>query len=177
MKWKTDIDNFENLTVEDAKFLFSQAEKKLDDTIKVSESITNRSYSIITLLVGILSATSGIFLKSIIENGIKYYQSILTIVAILYLIGCLFLLIWNISATKYWTLGSEPQHLCKNVFFTDQVPANLRTIFLIINEVENYQERIEVNLEKNRTRFILLRNVIRAMFGLPFLLFIVSLFL
>jgi hypothetical protein len=87
--------------------------------------------------VGILTATSGIFLKSIIENGIKHYQSILTIVAIAYLIVCLFLLIWNNSATKYWTLGSEPPHLCRNIFFTDEVPKHSRTIYLYINAIEN----------------------------------------
>jgi len=175
MKWKTDIVKFENITVEDVKFLFSQAEKKLDDTIKVSEAITTRSYTIITLLVGILSATTAILLKSLIDNGVKNYQSVLIITAIVYLIICLLFLIWNISATKYWTLGSEPQYLCRNIFFTDEIPKELRTVYLYMNEIEFYQERIEINLEKNRTRFVMLRNVIRAMFSLPFFILIVFL--
>lgn len=177
MKWKTDIEKFENLTLEDVKFLFSQAEKKLDDTIKVSEAITTRSYTIITLLVGILTATTGILLKSLIENGVRYYQSILLMAAIVYLISCLLLLIWNISATKYWTLGSEPKYLSRNIFFTDEIAKELRTIYLYMNEIEFYQERIEINLEKNHTRFIILRNVIRAMFILPFFILITYLFL
>lgn len=175
MKWKTDIENFENVSIDDVKFLFSQAEKKLDDTIKVSEAITSRSYTIITLLAGILTATTGILLKGLIENKIKSYQSILTITALIYLITCLLFLIWNISATKYWTLGSEPQHLCKNIFFTNEIQKELRTIYLYINEIEFYQERIEINLEKNRTRLVVLRNVIRAVFCLPFFILIIYL--
>lgn len=177
MRWVTDIENFENITVEDAKFLFSQAEKKLDDTIKVSDTITARSYSIITVLVGILTAVSGVFLKSVLEKGINRSELILESVGVIYLIGCLLFLIWNVSATKYWTLGSEPQHLCRNKFFEDDLPKNLISVYLYINEIENYQERITVNLEKNRNRFLILRNVLVALYLLPFILATLYLFL
>lgn len=177
MRWSTDIQNFDNVSIDDAKFIFSQAEKRLDDTVKVSDAITSRSYTIITLLVGILSAISSLFLKNLIERGFLYYQTTLTLVSVIYLTGCLSLLIWNISATQYWTLGSDPKLLAQDIFFKDGVTEKLRSVYLYVNEIENYQERIEINLQKNRTRFVTLRNVIRTMFLLPFLLIIVNLFL
>jgi hypothetical protein len=170
MKWNIEILNFKNVSLDDAKFLFSQAEKKLDDTVKVGDSVTNRSYTIISILVGLLIALSGYFFNSVITAGIKDGKTALSLIAICYLLVCLFVLLTNIFPKSYYTLGSQPKDLAINDFFVDEIDKDLRSVYLYVSEIENYQERIEGNFYKNNKRLFLLRNCLIAVYVLPIIL-------
>ena len=57
--WKAEIRFKEKLTVDDAKFIFEQAEKLLNDSVETSETIVRRMNTLITLITGSLLALVG----------------------------------------------------------------------------------------------------------------------
>jgi hypothetical protein len=63
--WKIDpaID-VDRVSLEDVKLIFSQAEKRLDDTVKTGENIASKTMSMITLMAGVLVALSGFMIAN-----------------------------------------------------------------------------------------------------------------
>jgi hypothetical protein len=58
--WQIDPSIDVNLvTLEDVKLIFSQAEKRLDDTVKTGESIASKTMTMVGLLTGVLIALCG----------------------------------------------------------------------------------------------------------------------
>ena len=58
--WKIDPSiDVTRVSLEDVRFVFSQAEKRLDDTAKTGESIASKTMSMMTLMAGVLIALSG----------------------------------------------------------------------------------------------------------------------
>ena len=49
----------DRVSLEDVKLIFAQAEKRLDDTVKIGENIASKTMSMITLMAGVLIALSG----------------------------------------------------------------------------------------------------------------------
>ena len=65
VSWKIDRSiDVDRVSLEDVKFIFSQAEKRLDDTVKTGESIASKTMSMITLLAGVLIALSGYMISN-----------------------------------------------------------------------------------------------------------------
>ena len=57
-RWKIELSNDCNVTLDDVKFIYSQAEKRLDDTIKTGETIASKTTTILTLMTGVIVGVS-----------------------------------------------------------------------------------------------------------------------
>lgn len=87
-KWYPDFDKWYNVNKDAYKFIFEQAEKKLEDVLSESESITNKSIKWITGVVAIFGFFVGFLIQKSIPIG---YNSIFMIFFVLNVAGLLFL--------------------------------------------------------------------------------------
>ena len=176
--WKIDpaID-INRVSLEDVKFIFNQAEKRLDDTVKTGESIASKTMSMITLMVGVLVALCGFMIsdwKNLLSATHKDYAAV---IGSLYILGLYIYMIKNVLPSRYFVLGSEPEELMIPQFFDGMVQQDKITILIYMSEIENYNLRIEQNLEINtkrltRYRFsIILFLLLPVVLGITYVLF------
>ncbi len=130
--WKIDPSiDVDRVSLEDVKLIFSQAEKRLDDTVRTGESIAfGRCY----------------------------------------LLALLIYTIRNVLPNKYFVPGSEPERLMAPSFFAATVPKEKITLFIYMSEIENYNQRIEKNLEMNERRWKRYRRSVILFLVFPMLL-------
>jgi hypothetical protein len=88
-KWKPDFEKWYNVNKDAYKFIFSQAEKKLEDVLSESESITNKSIKMITAVVAMFAFFIGFLVQKSIPIG---YNSVFIILFIVNVAGILFLI-------------------------------------------------------------------------------------
>lgn len=88
-KWKPDFEKWYNVNKDAYKFIFSQAEKKLEDVLSESESITNKSIKLVTAVVAMFAFFVGFLIQKNIPIG---YNSIFIILFIINVGGVLFLI-------------------------------------------------------------------------------------
>jgi len=88
-KWKPDFDKWYNVNKEAYKFVFGQAEKKLEDVLSESESITNKSIKIVAAVVAMFAFFVGFLIQKNIPIG---YNAIFIILFIVNVAGVIFLI-------------------------------------------------------------------------------------
>ena len=115
--WKADIENVDNITIEDIKFIHTQSEKRLDHTIRIAGSIANKSATLASVLAGIIISLTGYIISQseILGNS----KGAIAILALICTFCIAFLLLKNILPSKYNMSGFEPRYLFINEFFTD----------------------------------------------------------
>jgi hypothetical protein len=141
------------VSLEDVKLIFSQAEKRLDDTIKTGESIASKTMTMVGLLTGVLIALCGYTISNWNDGeplGSKVWVAILGSV---YIVSLFFYILKNVLPNRYFVLGSEPNELMIASFFANNVQQDKITVFLYMSEIENYDWRIQRNLELNEQRW------------------------
>ncbi len=88
-KWKPDFEKWYEVDKDAYKFIFEQAEKKLNDVLSESESITDKSIKMVTAVVAMFAFFVGFLIQKKIPIG---YNSIfigvflINVLAIIYLI-------------------------------------------------------------------------------------------
>jgi hypothetical protein len=171
LPWRIDgsID-VDRVSLEDVKFIFAQAEKRLDDTVKTGESIASKTMSMITLLAGVLIALSGYMISNWNGIALASHKDEVAIIGSLYSITLAIYMIKNVLPNKYYVLGSEPENLMNPEFFDRTVQTDKITVFIYMNEIENYNLRIEKNLEVNNKRWRQYRLTVNAIVALPVIL-------
>jgi hypothetical protein len=148
--WKIDSSiDVDRVTLEDVKLIFSQAEKRLDDTVKAGENIAAKSMSMITLMAGVLIALIGFIISNWDSQPSVKDREHVAIAGYVYILVLFIYTIWNILPKKYFVLGSEPEQLMLPSFFASQIPKDKITVFIYMSEIENYNFRIEKNLAIN----------------------------
>jgi len=105
--------------------------------------------SIITLLAGVLIALSGYIISSWKDMRSATHKDYVALFGCLYIIGLFIYMIKNVLHDKYFVLGSKPQELMFPQLFAPTVMKDKITIFIYISEIENYNFRIEENLQMN----------------------------
>jgi hypothetical protein len=168
LTWKIDPSiDVERVTLEDVKFIFSQAEKRLDDTVKTGENIASKTMSMITLLAGVLIALSGYMISNWKGMAAASHKDEVAIIGSLYSIVLSIFMIRNVLPNNYYVLGSEPEIMMVPTFFDRAVKMDKITIFIYMNEIENYNFRIEKNLDVNTRRWRQYRFAVNAIVALP----------
>lgn len=150
--WDTDIKRWDRFSLDDAKFIFAQAEKLLDDTIKNYDATTTKSFSILTIINGILAAQITYIFIKFDPQGIFDIKLTTVFVASGYLFYSTFSLIKNILPNRYRVIGSPPDKLFLNVFFDNENPKEIRTSQIYRIEILSYNTRIYFNMSLNARR-------------------------
>ncbi|MBK7883920.1 MAG: hypothetical protein IPJ81_09010 [Chitinophagaceae bacterium] len=178
MPYFVQIQKVENVDLNSAKFLFYQTEKMLEETIKIADIITTRSYSLLTIILGLIVGIASFTINKLsLSNTYINSQTICLLFTIIYLITCMYFLVKLIYPKKYYSLGSPPQELCIDKFFIDNIKENLRVIYLYVNEIENYKNRIDINLKINERRQLIFKSCIFSISILPILIILIYIIL
>jgi hypothetical protein len=175
--WKIDpaID-VDRVSLEDVKFIFSQAEKRLDDTVKTGESIASKTMSMFTVMAGVLIALSGYAISNWKGFQSANEKDLVAIIGSLYILSLFFYMLTNVLPNKYHVLGSEPDLLMVPQYFAPALPLDKITIFIYMSEIENYNERISANLKVNEGRWeryrisVILFLILPVVLGIVFML-------
>jgi predicted PurR-regulated permease PerM len=155
--WTADIDNVQNVALDDLKFIFNQAEKLLDDSIKNFDATTSKSISLITLSATLLTALAAYFFVNLDPHG-NFSPKLATVMTCcIYTTAVLIQFIYIVLPKSYNPVGSFPQDLYKDHMFSDEIKnrkrdTNSTTLYLYLNEFENYNCRIVQNNRLNESR-------------------------
>jgi hypothetical protein len=164
--WQISQENEKKLTLEEAKFIFSQAEKQLRESINNSNSIVTRTTILFTVIVGLLSALIGYTINKM-DTGMDYKLCIISLVSSLYLFCVAYYVIKNIKGQDYMSMGSEPNMLFHDYYFQTYPNKEEREVQNYISEIKNYQERIVNNKKVNNSRWNRFHNSINYLFCFP----------
>jgi thiosulfate reductase cytochrome b subunit len=137
------------VSLDDVKLIFAQAEKRLDDTVKTGESIATKTMTMITLMAGVLLALSGFIISDWKKLSLATHKDWVGVFGFMYILSLLIYMIRNVMPNRYKMLGSEPEELMIPQFFTPSIPQDKITLFIYMNEIEGYSERIRDNTEIN----------------------------
>lgn len=164
----------ECISVEDAKFIFHQAEERLRGTIFIADYISTKSINIITILVGVISAALTYPISH--WKGLYHMDSkqSIAVAAAMYAMLIGVFLIKNILPSKYHPIGTKPRDLCVPQLFAN-ADKDIRLIDLYLVEIKSYNSRIEYNWKLNDLRYSRYRSALIALYSTPFILAIVFL--
>ncbi len=163
-----EIENFHNVTLDDLKLILAQAEKKLDDSIKNIDATTAKAISFITLSTAFFVAQSAYFFTNFDHNGTFEPKLFTVFLSSVYNFCIIMYLIRIVLPQNYYPIGTTPDDLLKNEFFTDEFKQNgLSTKYLYLCEIESYTRRIKHNFTINSDRLGRLRKAIKAICFLP----------
>lgn len=164
-RWHSEVED-EHLEIDALKFVFSQAEKKLDDSIKAFDATTGKSISIITLGTGLFLAQASYFFLNNDINGTFNPKLATVFCSCLLTFGILYRILFNVTPTNYKSIGSDPSRLFTKKFFSKDT-VGLSALHLYANEIESYQVAIRYNFDLNRIRLNRLRETIALLLLLP----------
>jgi hypothetical protein len=174
--WTAAVAFKEKLTLDDAKFIFEQAEKLLNDSVGTSETIVSRMNTLITLITGSMLALIGYIISRIGKDFVFDPPMFTASVGALFLYVLAFHSFQNNQPKDYLLPGSVPKDLFNPAFFDKAIPNDQRIVLYYVNELENYMYRIEINNEINEKRWKRYSMITGALLWLPIILIICYLF-
>lgn len=164
---KFKVKNPDNHSVEHLKFIFSQAEKRLEDSHKTFETSTTKSVTLITLTVAILSALTAYFFVNNDFLGVFNPKLFSIFVVCIYMFFILIYIIKNILPHDYHPSGSLPSLLLSECPPNVEQELHLKDVYY--SELVNYDKRIEYNFNMNNPRLERIRNSIILLTCMPVL--------
>lgn len=168
--WTTDVSLKEKLTLNDAKFIFDQAEKLLIDSVESGETIVNRMNTLITLITGSLLALLGYIISRAGDNFVFDSAMFTASVGALSLYILAVYSFQNNQPKNYLLPGTVPKDLFDPAFFDTAIQNEERIVMYYVNEFENYMYRIEINNAINAERWKRYSRIARALLWLPVVL-------
>lgn len=152
-------DIWNNMDKETSEFAFSQGEKYLTELKKVSDSITNRSY----MLLGIIIAVCPFLITTILN----FSNQFLIGVAYFFTSICIGVSIALIGLTKPWlgsSVGRDPKSLIRMEDLQHYRATKDNSSF-VKYELENLQNKIEKTDMQNKQRAQLYKIVLFVIIG------------
>ncbi|HYF32814.1 MAG TPA: hypothetical protein VD993_16935 [Chitinophagaceae bacterium] len=169
-RWKIELSNESNVRLEDTKFIFSQAEKRLEDTIKTGETIAAKTITILTLMTAIIVGIGAFVINKWTNFKTIDNKVIVSAFGIIYITLVVVYMIRNVLPNHYHVLGSMPKDLFSDIYFNDRVDRAKQTIYMYMSEIENYQFRIEQNWSVNDKRWAKYIDSVIALLIMPYVL-------
>jgi hypothetical protein len=143
-KWYPDFKEWYKIDITAYKFVFEQAEKKMDDVLSESESITNKSIKMITAVATMFAFFVGVLIQKNIAIG---YNAVFIIVFIVNVTGILFL----IFPKEVRGRGVPPKILLpKNLDAEEDESYQEKMIYY--SGIVILQDNIDFMIEKNANR-------------------------
>lgn len=158
-------------SIEHLKFVFSQADKRLDDSHKTFDATTTKTVTLITLAVALLSGMVAYFFANNDFSGSFSPKLATALISCGYVYYILSVLIRNILPRNYQPSGSLPSLLLTENRFPDDSKENqeLHLKDTYYSELVNYDFRIRDNFSMNAQRLKRIGLSISLLAGLPVL--------
>ncbi len=170
--WQAELQFKNKLTISEAKFIFEQAEKMLNDSVASSETIVGRMNTLITLITGSLLALMGYIISKWSKPFVFDHGMLTAIVGICYLFLLAVFSFVNNQPKDYLLPGSLPKDLFNPSFFDPSIPNDGRILRYYVNEIENYQPKIEANSAINERRWKMYSRITFFLLMLPVILWL-----
>jgi len=169
--WKIDpFIDVDRISLDDVKFVFAQAEKRLDDTVKRGELIANRTITLMTLMTGVLIALSGFFVSNWNGWPVLNAKTLVSFVGAIYMLSIVTYMLKNILSNEYYVLGSKPRELMSPNFYSPFLSSDRIVIFMYMSEIESYDFRIDHNSKINDASWKRFRHSLIALWLMPMIL-------
>ena len=175
-KWKISMQCENNASIDDLKYIFNQAEKRLESTIKNSDNISTKTYTLLTALLAIITALCAYFISNWKSFDSIDNKQALAVLTILYAIMTAFSILKNVLPVSYHPMGTMPKDIfVEELFSNDANGQRIKNLYL--TEIESYNDRIKVNWSINDRRWKRYTRAVKALFCMPFILTILFLIL
>lgn len=146
------VSDWSLVKIENAKFILNEAQNYVKYLSEVSQRITARAFSALTILVPITSALMAFVIREILEhekiNYVVYYSLVIviTLIYVMYLLGKI------VMPRMYMPVGRSPKELCDDNMLGVKDESELSFVALVLNEIEACQVKIDYNEEQNMER-------------------------
>jgi len=141
--------DYRNITLESAKFIFSQAEKLLQSTVTTTNILLERAKVLIQMFATLIIANIGFVVVQINTNNFSLLFQV-AVIFLAFLIICSWFSIKMFRVADVDDIGSRPSLLANQELL--EFDKKNQELLLIVNEIENYEKRIKSNLANNRER-------------------------
>ncbi len=161
--WNSDLDDYNQLSLEAYKLIFEQAKERFGQSIAESETITKRSYILLSLYVATLSALVGFYFTKPEAEAVSKGVLIIVLSSLAICLSIYsFIMLFQLIAPRAVVLpGSPPAEiLYKEAFQNDDSTATENIVYY--NEICRYQSRIEYMKEYNEIRIRRFNYVLRV---------------
>ena len=143
-KWLPDFNKWYQIDKDAYKLIFQQAEKKLEDVLSESESLTDKSIKMVMAVVAMFAFFLGFIIQQHIPLG---YNSIFIVLFLLNVFGIIFL----IFPKEVKRRGFSPQVFIPNNLDNEE-DKGFQEEILYYNGIVLLQENIEFMRDKNNYR-------------------------
>ena len=179
--WKAKSENKYIASLDDAKFIYDQAEKKLKEVNLASDLVVTRVTTLISVITALLIALIGFTINRYLKTSSFDKFTVSSIIEIIYLIPVLWYVSLNIKGYNYAVIGASPKTLFSDSFFSQKqrLEESVRSKMFIWTQIENYQDSIERNTITNNLRWYRFNKSIKLLMLVPIVLIIsiITLFL
>jgi hypothetical protein len=161
--FKIPVSDWTEVGIDNAKFVLAEAQSYVKYLSDVSGRITARAFSILTVLATITSALIAFVVKQAIDSPttntfITYY----TVAIVIVLIAIMFALGKVVMPRLFMPVGRSPIEISNDELLGVTMEKKLSFVALVMNEIENSQNKIDFNERQNAERQTLLNYCIKA---------------
>jgi len=158
----------DNHSLEHLQFVFSQSEKRLEESNNSIDFTNSKTFSILSIVIAAFSAISVYIFSNLDINGEYSHRMATAILMSIYLLYVLHLISKNVIHIKYEPKGSLPSKmLTYPPKWANTEELHLKTV--IYDEMVSYDIRTKNNFQFNRPRVIVIDKVVRLLILFPFL--------
>jgi hypothetical protein len=137
-------ETWENITIESAQFVLKQAERRMQSTIDVAKSLTDKSVHVMQLSIPLSIALIGWIVVDPNRGLIWFYAAVLVVSMTITYIS---LRVYEGHDVKY--MGYKPSQLLNDSFPFEAKNQRAAILIAVLKDVE---ERIAVGVQENRAR-------------------------
>ena len=153
-------------STEELQFVFSQAEKRLNESNKFYDATTNKTIVLISISIGLLSTLAAYFFVNNDFYGVFSPKLFTTLLLCVITFLTLLYLSRNILPTNIHPLGSRADMLLHKDFYKNMKDdETLKS--MIYSEIVNYNSRANDNFRINEKRLQRIKNSIEILIFLP----------
>ncbi len=167
-----DIDDWDKIDLDNAKFILEEARTYVSFVIDVGDKITDKAFKILALLFPIESALIAFVINEKMKGCIQDYTiANLLIFVVTSIVVIMFYLGKIVLPRSFMPKGRAPVEICKNKELLG-IPSDGSTdvaalkLALVLNEIENSQAKIYFNNNQNTVRITALKLSMMALGGI-----------
>jgi len=146
--FSSEIQNWQNITLDSMQFFFQQAEKYLNNIRDNLQSLDSKATSLLTANTAFLIPLLGVCFFALQKDiwGMFLFTIIASICFIISAIFCFIVIYPNSIACS----GSAPRYLMNPLFIKEEQKGNIQVLQIMMNECEAYQDRIDILHSRNK---------------------------
>lgn len=148
--FSSSIQNWESITLNSMQFFFQQAEKFLDNTKSISNSLDSKAMGLLTANTAFLLPLLGGGLFLIQRNiwGLLLFAGVASLCFIISMVLCFL----SFSPGDITCSGSAPRYLMDPRFINETQKGDVQVLQIMMDQCEAYQDRIDINHRRNKCK-------------------------